>query len=86
MNHPIVFYLIASAITFLVYGFDKWAAKNDKRRVPERSLHIFSIGGGFAGALMGRKYFRHKTRKPEFLIIPIVALIIHGAFWIMKSQ
>lgn len=84
--HPIYFYLTASILTFAVYGFDKLAAKKSWRRVPERSLHIFSFAGGFIGALFGRKCFRHKTTKPEFLIIPVIAAIIHTAFWVIRNQ
>lgn len=83
--HPLIFYLIASIVTFVIYGFDKLAAEKKWRRVPERSLHIFALGGGFAGALLGRKYFRHKTLKPEFLIIPVIAGVLHGAFWVLKD-
>jgi len=72
-------------MTFWIYGFDKLAAKKKWRRVPERSLHIFSLVGGFAGALFGRKYFKHKTLKPDFLIIPVIAAVIHSAFWFLKN-
>lgn len=60
-------YLIAvNAITFLAYGFDKAAAGQQWRRIPERLLHTLAIIGGSPAALMGQRAFRHKTIKRSF--------------------
>ncbi|QEG24141.1 DUF1294 domain-containing protein [Mariniblastus fucicola] len=68
----VLYYLIAmlvlSAASFVLYGWDKRQAKNDGWRVPERNLHVLSLLGGWPGALMGQKYFRHKTQKQSFQI------------------
>ncbi len=84
--HPLYFYLGATVITFLVFGFDKLAARKSWRRIPEKTLHLLSFAGGFIGALFGRTYFRHKTTRAKFLIIPVVAAIVHAAFWLIQSR
>jgi uncharacterized membrane protein YsdA (DUF1294 family)/cold shock CspA family protein len=62
----LLFYLILSCITFLVYGNDKSRAISDRRRVPERRLHLLEFLGGWPGALVAQWYFWHKNRKPTF--------------------
>jgi uncharacterized membrane protein YsdA (DUF1294 family) len=59
-------YALLSAATFVVYGLDKRAAENGRRRTPEATLHILSLAGGWPGALVARAVFRHKTRKQPF--------------------
>lgn len=39
-------YLIASSTTFFAYAFDKAAARNDRRRTRESTLHLFALLGG----------------------------------------
>ena len=62
-------YGFLSLITFCVYGLDKSAAKRGKQRVRESTLHFLSLFGGWFGALLGQKVFRHKTKKMRFLAV-----------------
>ncbi|WP_372767421.1 DUF1294 domain-containing protein [Pseudoalteromonas sp.] len=55
-----------SVFTFVVYGIDKYKAKRDKVRVPKSTLHIYSVIGGWPGAMIGQHVFRHKTVKKPF--------------------
>lgn len=68
-------------VTFLLYGFDKMQAKRNAGRVPEIVLHLLVLAGGFFGGWTGRFAFRHKTRKPVFLIALILATALHVAGW-----
>ena len=43
-------YLMASTITFVVYALDKSAARNDRWRIQESTLHLFELIGGWPGA------------------------------------
>lgn len=61
-------YYGASLITYGAYARDKTAAQNARRRIPERSLHLMSLVGGWPGALIAQALLRHKTRKRSFLI------------------
>ena len=61
-------YYGVSIITYGVYALDKMAAQNAGRRMPESTLHLMSLVGGWPGPLIAQVLLRHKTRKPSFLI------------------
>ena len=78
-----LFLVIMNLLTFAVFGIDKWKAKHDRLRVPERTLWLLTVLGGALGALIGMQVFRHKTQHrsfrwgvPVLLIVQIVVLII----------
>ena len=58
--------VVFSAISFVLYGWDKRQAKVKGWRVPEKNLHLLSLLGGWPGALAGQQVFRHKTQKQSF--------------------
>ena len=62
---PLTF-LFMSVVSFLLYGKDKRAARKSAWRVPENTLHLFSLLGGWPGAIMAQQVLRHKTRKVSF--------------------
>ncbi|MCB1875696.1 MAG: DUF1294 domain-containing protein [Chromatiales bacterium] len=59
-------YLLLSLATFLIYAWDKWSAKRGTRRVPEKTLHLLSLFGGWPGALLAQNHLRHKSSKAPF--------------------
>ena len=62
MTEALLYYLIAiNVVTFLVYGIDKWKAKQGSWRISEATLLILAVIGGSIGALLGMKVWRHKT-------------------------
>jgi uncharacterized membrane protein YsdA (DUF1294 family) len=60
-------YLGLSILAFLAYAFDKSAAVSGRRRTAEQTLHLFSLAGGWPGALVAQQLLRHKTSKPSFV-------------------
>lgn len=64
--------------TFLLYGWDKFAANTSFRRVPELVLYAATFFGGPAGALLGMNVFRHKTSKTSFQFIVALLLLVQG--------
>ena len=76
---PIVlmFYLAASAVTFLAYYFDKGAALKSHWRTQESTLHLFALLGGWPGALIAQRWFRHKTAKRSFQIVFWITVILN---------
>ncbi len=65
----VLIYAITSVITFIFYWLDKRAAKNNTQRTPEATLQSLSLIGGWPGALLAQRIFRHKTSKKLFRII-----------------
>lgn len=70
---------VSSAAAFAAYGLDKRRAAAGGRRVSERTLHGLALLGGWPGALLGRRYFRHKTRKVPFFIAFWAVVALHVA-------
>jgi uncharacterized membrane protein YsdA (DUF1294 family) len=62
-------YALLSVITFAMYGIDKAAAGKGRRRTPEATLLFAGLIGGWPGALIAQRLFRHKTRKQPFQAI-----------------
>ena len=60
--NALLYYLIfINVVTFLVYGIDKWKAKQGSWRISEATLLILAVFGGSIGALLGMKVWHHKT-------------------------
>jgi len=67
LPYPVaMWFLLTNALTLAVYGADKLAARKAWRRVPESTLLIFGLVGGWPGAILGQRLFRHKTQKQPF--------------------
>lgn len=73
----------------MLYAWDKSAAKNDRWRTKESTLHLYAVLGGWPGAVLGQRFWRHKTQKVSFrrvfwltvlanLAVFISALTSHG--------
>ena len=61
-----IYLLLASAVGFVLMGFDKLSAKVDSERVPELLFFLISLAGGFAGVVLGVFVFHHKISKRSF--------------------
>jgi uncharacterized membrane protein YsdA (DUF1294 family)/cold shock CspA family protein len=69
---PVTFlaaYGVLSGVAILVYRADKTAAQRGTWRTSESTLHLLALVGGWPGALVAQRYFRHKTRKQPFRTI-----------------
>jgi len=80
----LIWFLLINTLAFIIYGVDKYCARKDRRRIPERNLLILAIMGGFIGGVIGMKVFRHKTGKPSFktrfglaCIIPVIFIALY---------
>jgi uncharacterized membrane protein YsdA (DUF1294 family) len=76
MANALLYYLIViNIVTFLVYGIDKWKAKQGSWRISEVSLLILAVIGGCIGALLGMKIWHHKTMHKKFKYgLPMILL------------
>lgn len=77
LHSCLVCYLLAiNAVTFIVYGIDKYKAKKAKWRIPEATLLLLAVLGGSVGAWVGMKAWHHKTMHKKFKYgIPVILLI-----------
>jgi uncharacterized membrane protein YsdA (DUF1294 family) len=71
--------ILLSLISFIMYGWDKRRAQKDGRRIPEKTLHLMALFGGWPGALLGQRTFRHKTQKISFRIVFWLCVVLHVA-------
>ena len=78
----LVWYLVIGLVTFFVYAKDKRAAINGNWRVPEKTLHILSVTGGWLGALIAQDKLRHKTQKQPFRAIYWLTVAINVAVFV----
>ena len=68
-------YGLFSAVAFLLYRADKSAAEQGRWRTPESTLDTIDLIGGWPGALVARRVFRHKAIKQPFRTIYWVTVI-----------
>lgn len=68
------YFVIMNIASFIVFYVDKKKAIDDKWRIEEKTLHALSFLGGAIGSFIAMKMFHHKTKKPVFVVITIIAL------------
>ena len=79
MEHLILYYIAVNVAAFVMYGADKYFAKNDMWRISEKALlGVAAIGGAF-GAFAGMEIFRHKTKHAKFKLLVPVFMVAHLA-------
>lgn len=85
MNDPAVILLgwvvLMSAAGFVLMGVDKYRARRDMWRIPEKTLLTCALLGGTPGVILGMNRFRHKTKHwyfryglPALLIVQLALL------------
>lgn len=76
MTQTIVYILIGiNILTFLIFGIDKYKAKQGKWRISEATLLTLAVIGGSIGALLGIKVWHHKTLHKKFKYgLPLILL------------
>lgn len=81
------FYLATSIVAFAAYALDKSAARNDRRRTQESTLHLFALIGGWPGALAAQRLLRHKTRKASFQLVFWITVTLNCGVlgWLLSS-
>jgi len=66
--------LTVNIISLVAFGIDKLNSKKRGYRIRESNLLALAFFGPF-GALAGMLFFRHKTRKIKFLLVPIFGIL-----------
>ena len=72
----IYIFICINVVTFVVYGIDKWKAKQGSWRISEATLLLLAVIGGSIGALLGMKIWHHKTQHKKFKYgLPLILLV-----------
>ena len=71
-----IYLLAVNALGLIIMHYDKYLARNNKWRIPEKTLLGIALVGGSVGCILGMYSARHKTRKPKFTIgLPIILIL-----------
>src|SRR5687768_3011356 len=81
----LLLYLVASVAAVAAYRVDKSAAQSGRWRTAESTLHMLAVIGGWPGALVAQRMFRHKSRKPQFRVAFVATVVVNCSallwFW-----
>jgi len=75
----LIAYLIGSCVAYLAYVFDKAASLKGQWRTRESTLHLFSLVGGWPGAMLAQRTLRHKTQKQSFQVTYWTTVVLNCA-------
>lgn len=80
-----IYLLLINAVGFGVMLYDKYLAKNNLWRIPEKTLFGIAAFGGSIGCIAGMYIARHKTKHKAFTIgMPTILLVQLLAFALAK--
>jgi uncharacterized membrane protein YsdA (DUF1294 family) len=68
---------VSSVVAFLAYRRDKRCAEIGAWRVPEATLHLIALLGGWPGAFVAQRVYRHKTSKLSFQVVFWLIVLLH---------
>lgn len=69
--------VVINVVTALIYAHDKSAARNQQRRTPESTLHLFALAGGWPTAWVVQQLLRHKWQKQAFQDTYAATVLVH---------
>lgn len=75
--------IVLNIVSFLVMGLDKFKAKHQYWRIPEKYLMFLAFMGGAVGIGLGMAIFKHKIRHRKFIYgVPLCGIV--NLFFIIK--
>lgn len=79
----LIYLVVINVVTFIMYGIDKWKAKESMWRIPEATLLGMAIIGGSIGAWLGMRVWHHKTLHKKFRYgIPLILIAQIALFFL----
>jgi len=74
-------YLLMSALAVGTYWLDKQRAARGEWRITELTLHGVELLGGWPGAWVAQRMFRHKWKKTRYMIVFWAIVATHALAW-----
>jgi len=71
---------INSSLVTLNLWLDKRYAISSRYRIPEATLHLFELMGGWPGSYLAQRFYRHKISKKSYQVIFWMIVAIHQLF------
>ena len=75
--YMIAYVLGISMTTVILYGVDKRKAETTAWRIPESTLHMAELLGGWTAAFAAQRIFRHKISKTKYQIVFWLIALLH---------
>jgi uncharacterized membrane protein YsdA (DUF1294 family) len=75
-------YSVMSLVAFVAYVLDKRAARTARPRIPEATLHLLELCGGWPGAFVAQRLVRHKNAKFGYQVVYWLIVLVHVTAWI----
>lgn len=79
---PVILYPVMSLVTYALYADDKSRAQRKDWRIPEQTLHLCELSGGWIGGFIAQRTLRHKNRKESYQAEFWAIIIIHYIAWL----
>jgi len=69
--------VVLSTLTYFTYRSDKRRSESGAGRTPESTLHLGELLGGWPGAFLAQRRYRHKNAKFSYQVIFWVIVALH---------
>jgi uncharacterized membrane protein YsdA (DUF1294 family)/cold shock CspA family protein len=79
---PLALHPVMSLVTYVLYADDKSRAKRKDWRIPEQTLHLCELAGGWLGGFIAQRMLRHKSQKESYQTAFWAIVIIHYIAWL----
>ncbi len=75
---PVSVLVVMSITTYVLFAIDKRRAQSELWRIPESTLHLCELAGGWPGAVLAQNYVRHKSSKVVYRFVLWLIIIVHN--------
>ncbi|MEM9082429.1 MAG: DUF1294 domain-containing protein [Planctomycetota bacterium] len=80
-----------SVVSFFAYWLDKHRAARGKRRIPEQTLLLFDLLGGWPGGFLAQRKVRHKNRKLSYQakywsVVILNVIVLGGLLYLATTR
>jgi len=87
MEPLIIYLLLINAVGCVLMLVDKFKAKQNLWRIPEKTLMTTAAIGGSVGVLAGMYLFRHKTKHKKFTVgVPAILSVQVILFLLLRGN